>query len=281
MIYEYDSTSGWIENYKYCNDYKGTEAAVCEKIKPQTTTTHPVYGPVFIHDSRYKCVYDEKIGCERQLLGCSEAKTSTVCAGISSALKGATASKKYCRFFNGTCTEQYTACGNYDKNVQKEVCQAIIPENYQNKHCVYKDEGGTISCVEADNVCESLDVDKYIYKCISLGPFCSYSDGVCSTITKACSDVVFPLEWTGDRAKTCSGIKVENENKICSLSSDKTKCGEIDKPSEKEETPASSTSGTTPQNNQNSESQVDSSDSSNLLQLKGIKLILTLLNLLI
>ena len=281
MVCEYDSTSGCFENYKYCNDYKGTDAAVCEKIKPQTTMTLPVYGTVPIRDYRYKCVYKEKTGCERQLLGCSEAKTSTACDDISFVLKGATDSKKYCAFFNGTCTEQYTECGNYDKNVQKEECQAIIPENYRIKHCVYKDEGGTISCVEADNVCESLDVDKYIYKCISLGPFCSYSDGVCSTITKACSDVVFPLEWTGDRAKTCSGIKVENENKICSLSSDKTKCEEIDKPSEKEETPASSNSGTTSQNSQNSESQENSSDSSNLLQLKGIKLILTLLYLLI
>ena len=64
MIYEYDSTSGWIENYKYCNDYKGIDAEFCENIKPQITTTLPVYGTVYIHDSRYKCVCNEKTGCE-------------------------------------------------------------------------------------------------------------------------------------------------------------------------------------------------------------------------
>ena len=149
------------------------------------------------------------------------------------------------------------------------------------KHCLYKDENDKISCVEADNVCESFDVDRYKYECTKKSPFCSYSEGICSTVAKACSDIVFPLEFEGDKAETCSDIKVENENKICSLSSDKTKCEEVDKPSEKEETPSSSNSGTTPQNNQNSESQEDSSDSSKLLQLKGIKLILTLLNLLI
>ena len=281
MICDYDSTSGCFENYKYCNDYKGTDAEVCEKIKPQTTMTIPVYGTVPIRDSKYKCVYKEKTGCERQLLDCSEAKTSTACDDISTILITDSSNTKYCSFFNGTCTEQYYNCADYNKNVQKEICQAIMPHNYKTKHCVYKDQSGKITCEEEQNDCESFDVDKYKYECTKKNPFCSYSDGICSTVTKACSDIVFPLEFEGDKAKTCSGIKVENENKICSLSSDKTKCEEVDKPSEKEDTPASSNSGTTPQNNQNSESQEDSSDSSNLLKLKGIKLILTLLYLLI
>ena len=275
MICDYDSSSGkCFENYKYCSDYTGTDADVCSKIKPYNSAgTDRIEG--------YKCVYDENVGCERKLLGCSEAKTSTNCEIISDLLKTATNSKKYCAFFNGTCTEQYFECSKYDTNVQKEVCQAIIPDDYETMHCVYKDESGKITCEAVANDCESFDVDKYKYECISLGPFCSYSDGVCSTVAKACSEIAFPLGWTGDKEKTCSGIKVENENKLCSLSSDKTKCEEVDKPSEKEETPASSNSGTTSQNNQNSESQEDSSDSSNLLQLKGIKLILTLLYLLI
>ena len=281
MICDYDSTTGCFENYKYCNDYTGTDAAVCEKIKPYTTKTNPDSTTVTGPDSSYKCVYNEKTGCGRQLLKCSEAKTPSACRDISKLLQEVSDPKKYCLFFNGTCTEQYYECSEYKKNVQKEVCQAIIPNNYKMKHCLYKDENDKISCVEADNVCESFDVDRYKYECTKKSPFCSYSEGICSTVAKACSDIVFPLEFEGDKAKTCSGIKVENENKICSLSSDKTKCEEVDKPSEKEETPASSNSGTTPQNNQNSESQEDSSDSSKLLQLKGIKLILTLLNLLI
>jgi len=278
MICEYDSTSGCIENYKYCNDYKGTDAAVCENIKSQIATTITGIGTFYNPDSRYKCVYNEKTGCERQLLDCSEAKTSAACSAISSVLITDSGTTKYCLFFNGTCTEQYYQCSDYKDNVQKEKCKAIMPYNRQTHYCDYKDESGKISCVEKANDCESFDVDKYKYECTKLGPFCSYSDGVCSTIAKTCSEIVFPIEWAGDKSKTCSGIEVEDENKICSLSSDETKCEEVDKPSEKEETPAASTSAATTQNN---ESQDDDSDSSNLLNLKRINLILILLYLLI
>ncbi len=229
-------------------------------------------------DSSYKCVYNEKTGCERQLLKCPEAKTSTACGAISALLIKASDTKKYCLFFNGTCTEQYYKCTDYKKDVQKEECQAIMPYNHQTTHCVYNVQSGKITCEEEANKCESFDVNKYKYECTKLGPFCSYSDGVCSTIAKTCSEIVFPLEWTGDKSKTCSGIEVEDENKICSLSSDKTKCEVIDKPSEKEETPTASTSAPTPQND---DSQDNKSNSSNLLNLNRINLILILLYLLI
>jgi len=275
MICDYDSSTGkCFENYRYCNDYTGTDSAVCEKIKPYNSNTgYP--------DHSYKCVYSEKNGCERKLLDCSEVNTKSQCEDISTILKDATNSKNYCVFFNGTCSQQYYECSKYEKDVQKEKCETIIPYNYENTHCFYSDTPSGIKCEAVPKTCKSFNEKDYIYECIKLSPFCSYSDGVCSTIAKTCSEIVFPLEWTGDKSKTCSGIEIEDENKICSLSSDKTKCEEVDKPSEKEETPAASTSAPTPQNNQNNESQDDDSDSSNLLKLKGINLILILLYLLI
>ena len=76
-------------------------------------------------------------------------------------------------------------------------------------HCVYKDESGKITCEAVANDCESFDVDKYKYECISLGPFCSYSDGVCSTVAKVCSEIVFPLEWNGDKGKLVQVLKLK------------------------------------------------------------------------
>ena len=124
------------------------------------------------------------------------------------------------------------------------------------------------------NKLQSFHVDKYKYECTKLSPFCSYSDWVCSVIAKTCSEIVFPIEWTGDKSKTCLGIEVEDENKSCLLSSDKTKWEEVDKPSEKEETPATNTSGTTSQNN---ESQDDDSECWKLLKLKR-KIIFSVFN---
>ena len=278
MICDYDSSTGkCFENYKYCNDYTGTDAAICEKINPYDSEKGTP-------DPSYKCVYNEKFGCERKLLGCSEVNTSTRCAKISDILNEASGKKKYCAFFNGTCSEQYFKCTDYDESVKKDVCEAIIPDNYETTHCVYKDISGKITCEEEAKTCKSFNIGDYQYECIKSGPFCSYSDGVCSTVKKACNDIVFPVEWEADeddKIEACQSVEVENENKICSVSEDGTKCEEADKPSEKQQTPASGSSATTStQNNQNSESQGDSSDSSNLLQLKGINLILILLYLL-
>lgn len=277
-ICTYDSSSGsCFENYKYCNDYKENDATTCTKIKPYYSDGSGI-------DPRYKCVYNEKIGCERKLLGCSEAKNEVLCNAISAVLK--TNSKKYCAFIDGVCSEQYQTCGDYKNDVQKEICQAIIPEDYKTKHCIYTESGDTKKCVEEANKCESFLVSDYEYYCISLNPFCSYSNGVCSNEKKSCDQLVF-TSASDDNKAYCDSFKFEDTTKVCSLSSDKLKCEVIDTSASQTENKESSGSGdnsgsgsgTSTQTNQNTNSKANSS--SDLLKLKRILLSFILFNLFI
>ena len=273
-ICTYDTSTGkCFENYKYCNDYKGSDEKICTKIKPYNSGGTNI-------DVKYKCVYTEKIGCERKPLECSEAKTSELCTSISGVLKD---SKKYCIFIDGVCSEQYKTCGDYSKDVQKEICQAIIPNNYITHHCVFGATGDTNICNEVQNECESLKVDDYEYQCKTINPFCSYSEGICSKVERTCTELIF-YSADDSNEKYCKEIKFDDSNKTCILSSDKLKCEIKDTSASQTNNQESNSSGdstnsnTNTQNNQNTNSQTDSS--SGLLKLKGIELIIILLNLL-
>ena len=268
-ICAYDSASGsCFENYKYCSDYRGTDKTICEKIEPYSTTGGTGKDAISV------CVYDDKIGCHRRLLECSEANNEALCESISSEL--ARISKYYCLYINGKCTEQYKTCEDYDKNVEKDVCQAIIPTNSINHHCVFKTVGQENKCVSELKKCESLILDDYEYYCNSINPFCSYSEGVCSTTTKSCSEMKF-YEASSSNSVYCNSITLADTNKICALSSDQLKCEEKDKPKNEESSQTSSNSGTSNQSTQSQSQSNQGNSSSEFLKSKGAKVIFAFL----
>ena len=280
-VCQFDENSGsCFENYKYCSDYEGNDTAICANIKPYSQPNgEGIIYPMLTH----KCVFeDEKIGCEKKLLNCSEAKgNKDLCESISYFLKDQSENKKYCLYFNDNCTEQYITCGDYDKDVKKEICEAIIPKNSETIHCSFNALSRT--CEEKEKKCEEFDVKDYEYQCLEISPFCSYSDGICSQIEKNCSDITFFIA-NSTNEYYCNVIKLSDESKVCALSADQLKCEIRDIPSsaESSENSGSSAIGSSATSADSSQNQDKTESSSScFLQSNVNKLIFIILSLLI
>ena len=275
-VCEYDKSSGkCFENYKFCSDYTGTDPDICTNIKPYKP------GDPSTKETAYKCVYeDENVGCEKKLLDCSVANgKSILCSTISELLKTKSNNKKYCAYINDNCTEQYFTCEKYDKDVEKKICESIIPNDYLQNHCVIKTENRVDKCVSEPNECKDFEVDDYEYQCLEISPFCSYSDGICTQVEKNCSNITF-LTAKSDNEEYCELIDLSSENKTCVLSDDQLKCEVKDIPSPSESSQSSSSSSTPAQSSSKSQ-ETEEGSSSGFLESKKIQLILIILCLLI
>ena len=62
--------------YKYCSDYRGSDANYCQKIKPYDNSGNYL-------DITSKCIYDIYIGCKRVPKECTDASTKQECNIIS------------------------------------------------------------------------------------------------------------------------------------------------------------------------------------------------------
>ena len=278
-VCEYDKSSGkCFENYKFCSDYTGTDPAICTNIKPYDPDNSNT------KETAYKCVYeDENVGCEKKLLDCSVANgKSILCSTISELLKTKSNNKKYCAYINDNCTEQYFTCEKYDKDVEKKICESIIPNDYLQNHCVIKTENRVDKCVSEPNECKDFEVDDYEYQCLEISPFCSYSDGICTQVEKNCSNITF-LTAKSDNEDYCELIDLSSENKTCVLSDDQLKCEvkDIPSPSSPSESSQNSSSSSTPAQSSSKSQETEEGSSSGFLESKKIQLILIILCLLI
>ena len=277
-VCEYDKSSGkCFENYKFCSDYTGTDPAICTNIKPYDPDNSNT------KETAYKCVYeDENVGCDKKLLDCSVANgKNSLCTTISELLKTKSNYKKYCAYINDNCTEQYYTCENYDKDVEKKICESIIPNDYLQNHCVIKTENRVDKCVSEPNKCEDFEVDDYEYQCLEISPFCSYSDGICTQVEKNCSNITF-LTAKSDNEDYCELIDLSSENKTCVLSDDQLKCEVKDIPSPSESSQSSSSnSSSTPAQSSSKSQETEEGSSSGFLESKKIELILIILCLLL
>ena len=233
------TTQKCFENYKYCSDFRGNDATFCSKIKPYDSTGENL-------DTAYYCVDEnDGIGCKKKLLGCSIAGTDAAfCERISANLKESTNSKKYCRFINGPCQEDYWTCGSYDEETfNPTTCAGIKPNNYLIYHCeAGTDTDGNQICKEVeqkdcDNYGSKYDSTHFENLCTNIKPYCSYQIAGNMCTKTYCSTPIFSTPDDSNQ-NVCKKLAVSDSKKICVLNSAKTACEEIDNPDIKELTEA-------------------------------------------
>ena len=241
------STPRCFENYKYCSDFRENNPTFCNQIKPYDETGENI-------DISYHCIDEsDGVGCKKKLLDCSIAGTNaTFCEIISNNLKQSTNNKKYCRFINGPCTEDYYTCGSYNEDpFVDEDCSNIKPNNYLTHHCNPENEEGKKICKEV----EQKDCDNYNSKfedihfqnlCINIKPYCFYTSGS-KLCTKTYCDGYGLFDSGEDKANKCKNLAVTDQKKICSLNAAETACEEIDKPEEKDSTTPTPSPSPSPQ----------------------------------
>ena len=75
--------------------------------------------------------------------------------------------KKICIDYNDHCIKTYSTCKDYNENVEKSKCEAIIPENYNSIKCVYDSENGKCICESLEF--SSFDLEILKFNCDILG----------------------------------------------------------------------------------------------------------------
>lgn len=168
-----------IETYKICEDYNGNNKEICESIIPTYQKDDRNY-------IRYKlkCVYENQ-QCKTKTKSCSEyifdntigAKMNIeTCYDLEINDKN-----KICFLYNDGCIESYSKCEDYNQNVEKDICENIIPENYETNKCVY--DSNKHICKTVKKTCSSYQTDLFKYICDSYGMWskmkCGYSKGKC------------------------------------------------------------------------------------------------------
>ena len=169
-----------IETFKTCEYYEGDniQKDICESIIP-TREKDDIY---WIDDS-IKCVYDENKKCVTRQINCADMtdinafKGEQICEYLN-----VNDENKECIFYNNKCIESYRYCENYNQNVEKNICEAIIPEDYHSIKCVYDSEKG--ECISERLSCSSFQLESFNFYCGLLGrdtnKKCEYSNGFCS-----------------------------------------------------------------------------------------------------
>ena len=130
-------------------------------------------------DYMYKCVYEDNKWATKSRL-CSEVKDiveyklEEICEVLE-----VTDPSKECIAYKDKCIESYRECEDYNENVEKEKCEAIIPEEYDEKKCVFRNN----KCVSENRSCSSFKLENIKKYCLLLGsPYnikCTYSNGLC------------------------------------------------------------------------------------------------------
>ena len=156
-----------VETFKTCEDYKGDdiEQNVCESI----ITTY--YKDEFYYlDYKTKCVYEDN-KCTTKQKNCSEFKlikelgskgNIQLCEFLITNDKN-----KKCIFYIDGCIESYSNCEDYNQNVQKEICESIITEDYLTNKCVFDENKN--ECITEVKPCSSYQTESFKLDCELLG----------------------------------------------------------------------------------------------------------------
>ena len=235
-ICDYDEDDGkCIETFKFCSDYRKTCSGpdtsckdFCEeKIKP-----YDEMGENIVIGS--KCNYEDGVGCQRVPVECKDAGSNpTLCDSFSQYIKDK--DKKYCVFYDRTCTIHYKKCEDYEYSNDTPSCEGNIIEGYKIGACV----GERTGCVEK-KVCslfippssftaESTTTSSKFYSelCESINPNCTYGiDAKCKFEEKTCSYTKFYSDNENNK-EICENMQASEPYKKCVLKEDKSGCEEI------------------------------------------------------
>ena len=253
-----------IETFKYCSDYRGICGYTCKtfcenKIKPYDESGENI-------DIRFKCVYDNDIGCQRDKVDCEDATNPIECDLFSNYIKDS--EKRHCVYYNGGCHKHSRKCQDVEGDSSK--CKNNIIDNYIINACDYDNN----KCVENNDCGEKATAIMSDYKemlCKKINPNCTYSSGECKyTEENTCEDIKFYSNET-DNKETCEKMVATDPRKKCTLKEDLSGCEEVYR--ELEFSTASNSYSTPPDAS-------NQGNSSGFIE-KGIHLIMALLCLLI
>ena len=234
------------EIFKYCSDYNLGDKDECTKIKPYEFEGEKI-------DELSKCYFEEgRIQkCQKVPKECSDADNNAIlCSNISNNIKNKNI--KYCRYDKSSnlCKEEYKTCESYKKTNKKgdestypsstydnylnnkNDCQKIIPNNYENYACSYELDQYELKykCVESKE-CTLFDINdvRKDELCYSFESDCKYTSSECITKTDIeCKDIIFYPETTEEyRINHCNEIPASKPYKKCTLKEDKSGCEEI------------------------------------------------------
>ena len=214
-----ETTNKCKETYKYCSDYRGSDADYCQKIKPYDNSGNYL-------DITSKCIYDTYIGCKRVPKECTDASTKQECNIISPYIEEN--KTKHCVYTfislnNYKCQEHYKNCSEV---FEKDICKNNIPEGFSQKKCWPYTVKGRFVCGESNDAeCRDFDIDLFENLCNDINPNCTYSSSsfTCSKTEKSCAEVNF-FSLKDENEDICKSYEVDDPNKICSLKKDKTGC---------------------------------------------------------
>ena len=191
-IHEND-TCLMINNYTTCEEYKGTDRAVCESIISPTTNA--------------SCVFEKDSICKERDSVCSQIRNNHI---------------KYCAYiYNRYCSEEYKYCENITNLGQ---CESNFPQNYfSHERCVIKDD----KCVTSESCSTFFSEYDFQYLCQN-NYNCTFSYDYKCTKKKelTCSGTKFSSQGE-ENMDVCSSIQVSNPNKVCVLKADKSGCEEV------------------------------------------------------
>ena len=129
----------------------------------------------------YKCIYENKT-CITKNVYCSELKdiVEDKLEDIYADLEVNDPNKE-CIANKDKCIESYVKCEDYEENVEKEKCEAIIPEDYYYKKCAFDSVNN--KCISEKLICSSFKLENVKNYCELLGESynkkCIFSNGFC------------------------------------------------------------------------------------------------------
>lgn len=219
-----ESSKRCFETYKYCSDYRGSNTSACTYIKPYDETGENI-------DIRYKCEYENGVGCQRVPVECENADDNPIlCEEFSQYIKDK--DKKYCLFYGGKCTTYYKSCEYVDQgySYNSKCVNNIINGRIRNvckqdsDYKCYTDNKCTLFNLPT-SYASATPLSKY-YKeiCESINPNCTFdTNGECVFEEKECDDILFYADDEKNK-QICENMEVSDPYKKCVLKASKTGC---------------------------------------------------------
>ena len=207
-----------IEDYAFCEDYKGEASEDCTAIRPLKTDK-------INYDSTKKCVFDSTKAnkCYTADKNCNDYTTGLYNSQLCLSLKSADPTNKRCVYrYNGdVCEDQYQTCEKYNSKTDgknADGCKNIILLE-KSKKCIWNAE-------KANNECETAGKDCSYYKLYLPSEFCT--EIILSDNNKHCVLEGFECKeaykncasYTGKDKKTCESISSGSTYSKCILEKD-------------------------------------------------------------
>ena len=213
------------ETFKYCSDYRkicGLSDNSCEnfcenKIKPYDESGENI-------DIRFKCIYEDDIGCQRAPVECNDTTNPIECDLFSQYIKDK--DKRHCVYYNKKCHKHSRKCQDVEGGSSE--CRNNIIENNIIDACNYDNNNN--ECVEKHDCYEKATIISTYYKemlCLTINPNCTYSGGKCIyTEENTCKKIKFYSNETTNK-ETCEKMVATDPRKKCTLKKDLSGCEEV------------------------------------------------------